>query len=73
VVATDATILMVKTRRGDIDTQEVQTKAVAGARWRGQASAYATEIGSKPWRYLLVLHDEVTESKQLSDYMRFEK
>jgi len=74
VAETDATIFMVETKaRSDVDTQEVQAKAAAAARWCKQASAYATEVGSKPWRYLLVPHDEVTESKQLSDYMRFEK
>jgi len=46
-------------------------KAAAVARWDEQASAYAAEVGSKPWRYLLVPHDEILESRQLKDYLRF--
>jgi type III restriction enzyme len=49
----------------------VQAKAAAAARWCEQASAYAAKVGSKPWRYLLVPHDEVLESRQLKDYRRF--
>jgi len=50
----------------------VQAKAAAAARWCEQASAYAAKVGSKPWRYLLVPHDEVLESRQLKGYRRFE-
>jgi type III restriction enzyme len=66
-------IFMVETKaRGDIDTQEVQAKAAAAARWCKHASAHAASVGGKPWRYLLVPHDELTESKRLTDFLRFE-
>lgn len=29
-------------------------------------------VGGKPWRYLLLPHDEITESKRLADFLRFE-
>ena len=29
-------------------------------------------VGAKPWKYLLLPHDEIAESKRLSDYLRFE-
>ena len=74
VAETDTTIFMVETKaRTDINTQEVQAKAAAAARWCEQASAYAAEVGSKPWRYLLVPHDEIRESLRLSDFLRFEQ
>ena len=73
VAETDTTIYMVETKaRSDIDTQEVQAKASSAARWCQHASAHAIEVGTKPWKYLLLPHDEVTESKRLVDYLRFE-
>lgn len=36
------------------------------------AADYATRVGSKPWIYLLIPHDEVTESKRLQDYLRYQ-
>ncbi|TAH44609.1 MAG: type III restriction endonuclease subunit R [Betaproteobacteria bacterium] len=73
VAETDATILMVETKaRADINTQEVQTKAAAAMRWCKHASDHASSVGTKPWKYLLVPHDEINESKRLADYLRFE-
>jgi len=73
VAETDSTILMVETKaRADIDTEETQAKATAAASWCQHASEYATEVGAKPWKYLLAPHDEIVESKRLSDFLRFE-
>lgn len=73
VAETDATIFMVETKaRADINTQEVQAKAAAAMRWCKHASDHAANVGTKPWTYLLVPHDEVSESKQLADYLRYE-
>ena len=73
VAETDATLFMVETKaRTDINTQEVKAKAAAAMRWCKHASDYASSVGSKPWKYLLVPHDEVNESKRLADYLRFE-
>ncbi|WP_298413070.1 DEAD/DEAH box helicase family protein [Janthinobacterium sp.] len=73
VAETNSTIYMVETKAsGDINTHEVQAKASSAARWCRHASDHAIEVGSKPWKYLLVRHDEVVESKRLSDYLRFE-
>lgn len=72
VAETETQILMVETKaRGDIDSQEVQAKAAAAARWCQHASDHATEIGTKPWTYLLLPHDEIVESKRLADFQRF--
>ncbi len=73
VAETDNAIFMVETKaRVDIDTQEVQAKAAAATRWCQQASDYAAKVGSKPWKYLLIPHDEVAESKRLEDFLRFQ-
>ena len=73
VAEMDSTILMVETKaRTDINSQEVQAKAAAAARWCKYATTYAATVGSKPWHYILVPHDEIVESKRVSDFMRFE-
>ncbi|SPK70834.1 conserved protein of unknown function [Cupriavidus taiwanensis] len=73
VAETDTIIFMVETKaRGDINAQDVQAKAAAASRWCKHASDHATSVGTKPWKYLLVPHDEINESKRLADFLRFE-
>ncbi|ATG89830.1 DEAD/DEAH box helicase [Methylomonas koyamae] len=72
VAETELQIFMVETKaRGDMDSQEVQAKAAAAARWCQYASEHASEIGTKVWSYLLLPHDEIVESKRLVDFQRF--
>jgi type III restriction enzyme len=73
VAETDSTIFMVETKaRGDINSQEVQAKAAAAVQWCKHASEYTSTIRGKPWKYLLVPHDEIDESKRLTDFLRFD-
>lgn len=73
VAETASTIYMVETKaRTDVNTQEVQAKADSAARWCKHASDHAAVVGTKSWKYLLLPHDEIAESKRLSDYLRFE-
>jgi type III restriction enzyme len=73
VAETESQIFMVETKaRVDIDLQEVQAKASAAARWCQYASEHALEIGTKTWSYLLLPHDEVVESRKLTDFQRFQ-
>jgi type III restriction enzyme len=73
VAETDSMIFMVETKaRADVDTHEVQAKAAAAARWCKHASNHALTVGSKPWRYVLVPHDEIVESERFSDFLRFQ-
>ncbi|WP_322074428.1 DEAD/DEAH box helicase [Burkholderia cepacia] len=73
VAETDSMIFMVETKaRADINSQEVQAKAAAAARWCKHASDHASTVGSKPWRYVLLPHDQIVESKRLSDFLLFE-
>lgn len=73
VAETEKAVFMVETKaRGDVDSAEVKAKAQAASRWCAHASTHAKEVGSKPWMYLLVPHDEIKEDKRLTDYQRFE-
>ena len=73
VVETDTAILMAETKaKGEISTQEVQAKAAAAARWCKYASDHAATVGTKPWKYLLIPHDDIGEAKRLSDFLRYE-
>ncbi|MDR3352920.1 MAG: type III restriction endonuclease subunit R, partial [Zoogloeaceae bacterium] len=73
VIETDALILMAETkRRDDLESDEVKAKATAAARWCRHASDYTASVGGKAWKYLLVPHDDIAESKRLADFLRFE-
>lgn len=73
VAETDTTIFMVETKaRADIKTEEVQAKAAAAVRWCKHATDHAATVDAKPWKYVLIPHDEIDESKRLSDFLRFE-
>ena len=72
VAETDDAILMAETKkRAELASGEVQAKAAAAARWCQQASDYAASVGGKPWHYLLLPHDEITEALRLRDFLRF--
>lgn len=72
VVETAHSLLMVETKaRNELGAEDVIAKAQAGALWCQHASDHARTTGAKPWRYLLVPHDQVTEDKRLTDYLAF--
>jgi type III restriction enzyme len=72
VAATAHSLLMVETKaRNELGNGDVMAKAQAGALWCQHASDHARTTGAKPWRYLLVPHDQVTEDKRLTDYLAF--
>jgi type III restriction enzyme len=74
VAETEHAILMVETKkRKDLPTAEVQSKAASAVRWCKHATEYAATVDGKPWKYLLIPHDEIIESNRLSDYLRFER
>jgi type III restriction enzyme len=73
VAEVDAMILMVETKANtDIHTQDVRAKQAAAQQWCKHASDYAIKQGTKPWKYLLIPHDEVNEAKRLIDFLRFQ-
>ena len=64
---------MVETKaKNDIATPDVQAKATAALRWCKHASDHAATIGAKSWKYLLVPDDEISESRCITDFLRFE-
>jgi type III restriction enzyme len=74
VVETDSFILMAETKaRDDMQSTQVIAKAYAAVQWCKHASDYAASVGGKPWKYLLVPHDEVSESKRLVDYFQYQR
>ena len=72
VVEMDSFILMAETKkRDDLKADEVVAKAAAAVRWCNYASDHARNVCGKPWKYILVPHDEIAESKRLPDFLRF--
>lgn len=73
VVEMDDMIMMAETKaRNDMDDPVVKEKAKSAVQWCKHASDYARSVGSKPWKYVLIPHDEITDNKRLSDFLRYE-
>ena len=67
-------VLLVETKASnDLGSPEVIAKADASAVWCRHASGHAAGIAAKPWKYLLIPHERVTEDKRLIDYFTFER
>ncbi len=49
----------------DMNSLEVQEKARAAVNWCECATAHEKQVGGKPWAYLLIPHDTVTEAKTI--------
>ena len=74
VVETEDSIWLVETKAGkDLKDPEVLAKADAAFEWCKHATDYALQHNGKHWRYVLIPHDEVAESKKMADFLRFEK
>ncbi len=72
VVETAHFLLICETKaRNDMGNDEVKAKADAGAVWCQHATVHALKIRTKPWKYLLIPHDQLTEDKRLTDYLSF--
>jgi type III restriction enzyme len=72
VAETASAVLMVEIKaRDELATPEVQEKSKAALQWCALASGHAAKVDSKPWLYLLIPHDEVTEAVSLQDLLRF--
>ena len=57
-------IIEIKARK-DMEDGTVLAKSKAARTWIGYANRHASSYGGKPWRYLLVPHDRMTESASL--------
>lgn len=66
VAATADVNLIIETKAAkDMEISEVKAKADAAVVWCKNASAYSTQNGGKPWKYLLVPHDVVATNATL--------
>ena len=53
-------------RASDMTDEVVQAKAQAAVTWCQYATAHAKEDGGKPWRYLLIPHDQIQTQMTLA-------
>ena len=61
---TEKLIVEVKARK-EMQSEDVKAKARAALKWIGYANAHAEEVEGKPWRYILIPHDEIRENSTL--------
>jgi type III restriction enzyme len=52
--------------RNEMEEDEVLAKMVAAVKWCKQASDHASTCGGKPWHYLLIPHDTITENMTIA-------
>ena len=63
VAETTATILMLEPKkRTELEDPIVIAKKEAAIKWCVNASDHAASYGGKPWRYVLIPHDEIAEN-----------
>jgi type III restriction enzyme len=51
--------------KNDMNSEEVLKKKEAAEKWCSHASAHSLKISGKPWKYLLISHDEVQDNMTL--------
>ncbi|UPT75014.1 MAG: DEAD/DEAH box helicase family protein [Elusimicrobiota bacterium] len=61
----DAKLICEVKSAAELDDVEVLAKARAATNWCGHASEHAKAHGGKPWSYLLIPHDRITDNKTL--------
>jgi type III restriction enzyme len=66
VEAKDCNYLCEPKRKTEIDDDIVQAKAAAAVEWCKHATDHATKNEGKPWKYLLIPHDQISEQMTLS-------
>lgn len=63
VVETDDCIYLIETKRADeIASNDVQAKAKAALLYCNNATEFTAENGGKPWKYVLIPHDQVSKT-----------
>ena len=65
-VETETAKFVCETKRADeMEDREVLAKAKAAVEWCQHATTHAGKNGGKPWTYLLIPHDVITDNKTL--------
>ncbi len=52
-------------KRAELEDHVVLAKKEAAVQWCANASDHAASYGGKPWRYVLIPHDEIVENMTL--------
>lgn len=55
-------------RNSEIEDEDVQAKAKAAVEWCKHATDHATKNDGKPWKYLLIPHDQINEQVTLGGF-----
>lgn len=61
----DLCLLIEPKQRKEINDSDVQAKKRAAKRWRLYATEHAEQVGGKPWKYLLIPHDDILTNPTL--------
>lgn len=67
----DCIVMLESMAANQMEDAVVQEKGHAAVTWCRRASDYAVGIGGKPWRYLLIPHDAITENMTLEGLSRY--
>lgn len=71
VAETDDAIYMLEPKaRNQLDAPDVLAKQEVAVKWCAHASDYTRQIGGKPWRYVLIPHDAISENMTLAGLAR---
>jgi type III restriction enzyme len=69
VAETPDSIYMIETKaKNEMTSQEVLSKKEAALQWCSYASDHNVKIKGKPWKYLLISHDQVQDNMTLKYY-----
>lgn len=69
VAETHDTIYMAETKaRNELSDTVVLAKKKAAEEWCGHATEFNKSLGKKPWKYLLVAHDQVQDNMSLKAF-----
>ncbi|MDG4585201.1 MAG: DEAD/DEAH box helicase family protein [Candidatus Competibacter sp.] len=70
VAETENTLFMLEPKASNqMDDPVVLAKKASALQWCANASAHAATHGGKPWRYLLIPHDEIAENHTLAGFV----
>jgi type III restriction enzyme len=69
VAETSDTIYMAETKaRNELDDPIVLLKKKAAEQWCAHATEFNRTLGKKPWKYVLIAHDQVQENMTLEAF-----
>ncbi|MDY5669407.1 MAG: DEAD/DEAH box helicase family protein [Bacilli bacterium] len=72
VIETDDCCYLVEVkRRSELTDPQVLAKAKRGVEYCKLASEYCDKHGYKPWKYMLVPHDEITETTSFDKFVNY--